>query len=78
MADLGIESAHLEDIGIGQLLARIDRSWDTRREIRGKIGSQLPGLKSRAARTNELVVALLRERVAAPREEEAGHPAAPH
>lgn len=78
LEDLGMDAPPLENTGIGQLIARIDRAWDTRREIRQNIGSQLSGLKSRAARTNELVVALLRERVAAPREEEAAHPAASH
>jgi hypothetical protein len=28
----------LGSIGIGQLIARIDHSWDTRDEIRAKIG----------------------------------------
>jgi polysaccharide pyruvyl transferase WcaK-like protein len=62
LEDLEIEAPPLADIGIGHLIARIDRSWDTREQIRAKIGRQLPGLKSRARQTNEFLVGLLRER----------------
>jgi polysaccharide pyruvyl transferase CsaB len=62
LEDLEMETPPLGSIGIGQLLARIDRSWDTRDEIRAKISQRLSGLKSRAERTNELLVALLRKR----------------
>jgi polysaccharide pyruvyl transferase CsaB len=62
LEDLEMETPPLGSIGIGQLLARIDRSWDTRDEIRAKISQRLSGLRSRAERTNELLVALLRER----------------
>lgn len=74
LEDLEMETPPLGSIGIGQLLARIDRSWDTRDEIRAKISQRLSGLKSRAERTNELLVALLRERSA---EWIEGKPAAP-
>jgi hypothetical protein len=57
-----METPPLGSIGIGQLLARIDHSRDTRDEIRAKISQRLSGLKSRAERTNELLVALLRKR----------------
>ncbi|MGH8603068.1 MAG: hypothetical protein ACREXR_09950, partial [Gammaproteobacteria bacterium] len=68
----------LGSIGIGQLIARIDRSWDTRDEIRAKIGRRLSGLKSRAERTNELLVALLRERSAERIEGEPAEPVGSH
>jgi polysaccharide pyruvyl transferase CsaB len=60
--DMGMDSPPLGSIGIGQLVARIDRSWDTRAEIRAKIGERLPALKSRARRTNELLLDVLRRR----------------
>jgi polysaccharide pyruvyl transferase CsaB len=62
LEDLEMETPPLADIGIGQLIASIDRSWDTREQIRAKIRQRLPGLKSRAKQTNELLVGLVRER----------------
>jgi polysaccharide pyruvyl transferase CsaB len=62
LEDLRVETPPLESIGIGQLIARIDRSWDTREQIREKIGQRLPVLKERARRTNELLLRLLAER----------------
>ena len=54
-----MDSPPLGSIGIGQLIARIDRSWDTRAEIRAKIGERLPALKSRARQTNQFLLELL-------------------
>ena len=51
-------------IGIGQLIATIDRSWDTRAEIRERIAARFPALKASAKRTNELLLSVLRERPA--------------
>jgi polysaccharide pyruvyl transferase WcaK-like protein len=62
LEDLEMETPPLESIGIGQLIASIDRSWDTREQIRANIRQRLPGLKSRARQTNELLVGLVRER----------------
>jgi polysaccharide pyruvyl transferase WcaK-like protein len=59
--DLEMETPPLADIGIGQLIASIDRSWDTRDQIRAKIRGRLPELKRRAEQTNELLVGVLRE-----------------
>jgi polysaccharide pyruvyl transferase CsaB len=56
---LEIETPPLGSIGIGQLIARIDRSWDQRREIRERIRERLPDLKARARRTNELLMDVL-------------------
>ena len=61
LEDLDIESPPLSNIGIGQLIARIDRSWDTRAEIQKKIRDRLPALKVRAQLTNRLLLALLDE-----------------
>jgi polysaccharide pyruvyl transferase CsaB len=59
---LQIETPPMENIGIGQLIARIDRSWDRRDEIRARIRERVPELRRRAGRTNELLVELLRQR----------------
>jgi polysaccharide pyruvyl transferase WcaK-like protein len=40
LEDLGMETPELGSVGIGSLLARIDRSWDTRKEIRAKIAER--------------------------------------
>jgi polysaccharide pyruvyl transferase CsaB len=61
LEDLDMETPPLGSIGIGQLIGRIDRSWDTREEIRAKIGRRRSGLMTRAAQTNELLMDLLRE-----------------
>lgn len=62
LEDLEIEMPPLGSVGIGQLLARIDRSWDTRDDIRLKIKQHLPKLLARAAQTNVLLVSLLKEK----------------
>ncbi|WP_437592413.1 polysaccharide pyruvyl transferase family protein [Sorangium sp. So ce1000] len=66
--DLEMETPPLGSISSGQLIARLDRSWDTRHEIRAKIRRLLPGLKARARETNQLVIELLarRDRAAQP------------
>lgn len=60
--DLEVETPPLGSISSGQLIARLDRSWDTRHEIRAKIRRLLPGLKARARETNQLVIDLLAQR----------------
>jgi polysaccharide pyruvyl transferase WcaK-like protein len=77
LEDLEMETPPLESTGIGQLIARIDRTWDTRRDVGARIAARVPALKRRAARTNELLVDLLRERDAAPFDEGAARPAGP-
>jgi polysaccharide pyruvyl transferase WcaK-like protein len=62
LEDLEMQTPPMERIGTGQLLASIDRSWDTREQIRAKITGRLPELRRRAKQTNELLVGLLRER----------------
>ena len=59
LEDLEMGAAPLGSIGIGQLIARIDRSWDTRTAIRATIGRRLPALRARAAQTNDLILAIL-------------------
>jgi polysaccharide pyruvyl transferase CsaB len=64
LEDLNLPSPALSAIGIGQLIANVDRSWDTRHEIRKMIGERIPALKARAARTNELLLEVLGGRIA--------------
>lgn len=76
LEDLEMDTPPLGSIGIGQLNAWIDRSWDTREEIRAKINRRLPALKERARRTNRLLLGLLRaaaERPGAEPAEPGGH-----
>ncbi len=60
LQDLGMRSPPLEDVGIGQLIARVDRSWDARHEIQAQIAKHISELKLRALRTNELLLELVR------------------
>jgi polysaccharide pyruvyl transferase CsaB len=62
LEDLQLEAPPLGSVGIGQLIARIDRKWDTRDDIRAQIDRRRPQLQARAAQTNEFLTALLRER----------------
>lgn len=48
LEDLDVDMPPLEKVGIGQLLARIDRSWDTHEQIRAKILGKVPALQERA------------------------------
>jgi len=59
LEDLGMDTPPLGDMNIGQLIARIDRKWDTRDEIRASIRLRIPQLMQRAARTNELLLGRL-------------------
>src|SRR5690606_2910862 len=60
LEDLGIDMPPLGSITAGQLIARIDRSWDTREQIRREIVTHIEALQARAAQTNELLLGLLR------------------
>jgi len=62
LEDLDMPTLPLGSIGIGQLIARIDRSWDTRADIRAKIRERVPALRERARQTNELLLRLLEKR----------------
>jgi polysaccharide pyruvyl transferase CsaB len=59
LEDLEMETPPLGTVGIGQLLARIDRSWDSRAAIRDKIEHRRPILQNRAAETNRLLLRLI-------------------
>lgn len=59
LEDLDMPTPPLGSIGIGQLIARIDRSWDTRAKLRTKIRERLPSLRARAQETNRLLLELI-------------------
>lgn len=62
LEELGMPTPPLGSIGIGQLIARIDRTWDTRDELRARLRERVPALRARARRTNDLILALLARR----------------
>ncbi len=78
LEDLRMETPPLGSIGIGQLTATIDRSWDTRDKIRAEVEGRIPALKARAGRTNELLLDLLRTKSTAPLPPEPSQPATQH
>lgn len=63
LEDLEMGTPPLGNIGIGELIARIDRSWDGRAELRARIGTKVPALCARARQTNDLLLGLVEERV---------------
>jgi polysaccharide pyruvyl transferase CsaB len=63
LEDLDMGTPPLGKIGIGELIARIDRSWDTRAALRAKIGEKVPLLRQRARETNDLLLGLILERL---------------
>jgi polysaccharide pyruvyl transferase CsaB len=62
LADLEMDAAPLGSVGIGQLVARVDRSWDTRAAIRERIRQHIPALRARSLRNNELLAGLVNRR----------------
>lgn len=65
LEDLHMPMMRVQRINAGQLIAHLDRSLDTRRELAEQIGQHLPDLIERARVTNRLAVQLLRSRSAA-------------
>jgi polysaccharide pyruvyl transferase WcaK-like protein len=61
LEDLDMPTPPLGNVGIGQLIARIDASWDTREQIRTKLRDQVPALRTRAQQTNKLLLGLLKD-----------------
>jgi polysaccharide pyruvyl transferase CsaB len=61
LQDLGMEIPRLGDFGAGQLLARIDRSWDTRKQVSDEIATHLSVLQAKARETNRLIVQFLQQ-----------------
>ncbi len=63
--DLTMETPPLGSVGVGQLIASLDRSWDTREQIRAKLKQRVPALRSRAMQTNDFALRILEERAGA-------------
>ncbi|MGE0871420.1 MAG: polysaccharide pyruvyl transferase family protein [Kofleriaceae bacterium] len=63
LEDLAMGTPPLGNIGIGELIARIDRSWDTRAELHAKLAEKVPALRERAQQTNDLLLSLVHERL---------------
>ena len=51
LEELRLPAPVLEHVSAGQLIAHIDRAWDLRDQLRGRIQESLPQLQDRA-RTN--------------------------
>lgn len=66
LEDLEMQVPPVQNLRAGQLIARIDRSWDLQQELRARIEARLPALRERARETNRLLVDVLRRR--APRD----------
>jgi polysaccharide pyruvyl transferase WcaK-like protein len=60
LEDLGMDTPSLGSIGIGQLIGRIDRKWDTRDAIRAAMRERVPALRERAQLSNQALSRLLR------------------
>ncbi|RJQ80115.1 MAG: polysaccharide pyruvyl transferase [Desulfobacteraceae bacterium] len=59
LEELRLETLGFENISAGQLIARIDRAWETRNELSARIDSFLQEMKNRARMNNEVVMNLL-------------------
>jgi len=66
LEDLGLETPPLGSFGVGDLVARIDHTFDTRDQVRAQILSRLPDMKSRAKQTQRLLMTLLGDAMAEP------------
>jgi polysaccharide pyruvyl transferase WcaK-like protein len=62
LEDLAMPTPSLDSTGIGQLIARIDRSWDARTEVVTEMRARVPALRARARQTNALLLRLLEAR----------------
>ncbi|MFZ5477394.1 MAG: polysaccharide pyruvyl transferase family protein [Myxococcota bacterium] len=67
LEELDLEAPAIGQVSAGQLIAHVDRAWDTREQRRARVREALPGLQARARRNHEIVSRLLAEvRAAAP------------
>jgi len=57
--DLEMDMPPLRDVDAGRLIAHIDRSWDTREDVRKRIETLLPGLQQRARDAHRALVKVL-------------------
>jgi polysaccharide pyruvyl transferase CsaB len=66
LEDLDMQMPAVQVVSTGQMMARIDRSWDRRRELREHLARQVPVLQERARLTNQLIVDVLQRGRPAP------------
>ncbi|HEY9531181.1 MAG TPA: polysaccharide pyruvyl transferase family protein [Burkholderiales bacterium] len=59
LEDLEMDTPPLGSIGIGELIGRIDRKWDTREGMRASIHEHVPDLRQRAKLSNEALLRML-------------------
>jgi hypothetical protein len=52
----------LQQVNAGRLIAYIDRSWDSHRDLQTRIDRALPALQERALENNKIAVRLLLNR----------------
>jgi polysaccharide pyruvyl transferase CsaB len=57
--EFGLEPPQLGGLSAGQLIALIDRAWDSREDMREKIARALPALQAKARENNAIAVQLL-------------------
>jgi polysaccharide pyruvyl transferase CsaB len=62
LEDLEMPMPRVQRINAGQLIAHLDRSLDTRRDLKERLAARVPGLIERARVTNRFAVQLLRAR----------------
>jgi polysaccharide pyruvyl transferase CsaB len=62
LEDFEIEVPTAQHVRAGELIARIDRSWDMRQQLAARISAHLPELRERARATNQLLVEVLQRR----------------
>jgi len=61
LEELHMPMPRVQGINTGQLIAHLDRSLDTRHDLKQRIGEHLPALIERAKVTNRLAVQLLHD-----------------
>jgi polysaccharide pyruvyl transferase CsaB len=59
LEDLQMEAPPMQHVTAGRLLAHVDRSWDSRKQLKERIDRVLPALQERARETNKFAVHLL-------------------
>ena len=64
LEDLQMAVPPMQRVNAGQLIAYIDRSWDSRRDLQARLDHMLPELQERARETNRIAVRLLTDRAA--------------
>ncbi|MBI4549885.1 MAG: polysaccharide pyruvyl transferase family protein [Candidatus Omnitrophica bacterium] len=59
LADLGMPMPPVQEINAGKMCAYLDRSWDSREEVKEQLRKTMPPLQERARQTNVILCDLL-------------------